>query len=388
MNDERKLVTIRVVSEIKPIPNADNIELAVVDGWQCVVKKGEFKTGDRGIYFEIDSFIPMGKEYFEFLRKDAREWNGIMGTRIRTIKLRGQISQGLLLPASVIPSPLPLQKGQDLDHLAEYFGVTKWERDLPPQEIRKDSWFDPIVRFFIPKKYRAAVFTFIYSKSRAAKAKAKSSFPSFIPKTDQERIQNVIKDKLTKTGMYEATGKMDGSSMTVYVKNGEFGHCSRNVKLGLEDGSKFSAMVKKLELNVKLPAILKELDKELPLAWQREYAIQGELCGPGIQENFEQLEELDFFVFAIFDIQRQLYLPPSERKEVLRLLADKGLVLNTVPYIGEVTLTCFNSIDDYLSFAEGPSYKASKREGVVFVSADGQDSFKCVTTSYLLKKGE
>lgn len=385
MDIERQLVTIRVVSEIKPIPNADNIELAVVDGWQCVVKKGDFQVGDNGLYFEIDSFIPLPKEGeespFNFLRKEAREWNNMFGVRIRTIKLRGQISQGLLLSKNVLPSPLPLKLGMTLDNLAKHFGVVKWERDIQPQEPRKDSWFDPILRFLIPKKYRAVVFGLIYSKLGRKKGIVKSSWPDFLQKTDQERIQNVISSKLGLTDEYEVTGKMDGSSMTVYVKGGIFGLCSRNVKLGIEDGSKFSSIAKKYELGIKLPEALANMGYS-------NLAIQGELCGPGIQGNYEQLQELDFFVFDIFDIGTKTYLPREQRQLVLKGLAERSIAFNTVPDLGTISLAVFKSIQDYLDFAEGPSYVAKKREGIVFKRMDGKDSFKVVSNSYLLKVGE
>lgn len=377
--NERQLVTIRKVAEIKPIPNADNIELAIVDGWQCVVKKGEFKVGDNGLYFEIDSFIPMGKPYFEFLRKDAREWNGILGTKIRTIKLRGQISQGLLLSKETISSPLPLKEGEYLDNLAKHFGVVKWEREEPQQEIRKDSWLDPIIRFFVPKKYRPVVFDFIYSKFFKRKSKGKSSFPSFIPKTDQDRIQNVINKKLGSTDEYRVTVKMNGSSMTMYVRDGIFGHCSKNIKLGVEDGSRFSEIVKRYNVNSLLPNIL----------GLRNIAIQGELCGPGIQGNYENLETTDFFVFDMWDINNQNYMAPYDRDILLEELGRGGLLFKRVPHIATVHLDSFKSVDDYLTFAEGPSYTPGvKREGVVFQKSDGTDSFKVVSNSYLLKGGD
>lgn len=372
MDIERQLVTIRTVSEIRPILGADNIELAIVDGWQCCVKKGEFKVGNSGLYFEIDSFIPTGDPRFEFLRKDSREWNGILGTRIRTIKLRGQISQGLLLPLGFFPEIISKDK-----NLAELLGITKWERGIPEQEIRRDSWFDPIIRFLVPKQYRKTVFDFIYTHFKNRKTKGKSSFPSFIPKTDEERIQNVISKKLGSIDLYEVTTKLNGSSMTVFTKDGKFGHCSRNIKLGLEDGSRFSQAVKKYSLDT-LPDLLGNIN----------VAIQGELCGPGIQGNYEKLDELDFFVFRIWDIDNQKYFSPFDRDMFLETLWEMGIHLKKVPVLETVSLSRFTSIEDYLNYAEGPSFKAEKREGVVFQKLDGLDSFKVISNSYLLNGGD
>jgi len=375
MNLERELVTIRKVSKIEPIANADNIELAIVDGWQCVVKKGEFQVGDEGIYFEIDSFIPFKDPIFEFLRKNAITWRGVEGVRIKTIKLRGQISQGLLLPITCIP---PTTR-RDPESLAWYFGVEKWERDGPIQEIRYDSWIDNIIRFFTPNKYRPAVFKFIYGFILPPKKlKAKGSFPDFIPKTDEERIQNIINKKLGCEDEYEVTGKLNGSSMTVYVKDGRFGFCSRNVKLGLEGGSRFAEVVKKYSLHEVLPKFL--IDRNI--------AIQGELCGPGIQANYEELYELEFFVFRIYDIDAKRYYNPEEKHKFLRELWEYGIHLYSVPLVGRYMLSKFANIQDYLDFAEGPSINVKKREGVVFQRIDGGDSFKVIANSYLLKGGD
>ena len=164
--------------------------------------------------------------------------------------------------------------------------------------------------------------------------------------------------------------------MTVYIKDDKFGHCSRNCKLGIEDGSRFSEVVKRYEMHTKLPELLKG----------SEIAIQGELCGPGIQENYEKLEEHDFFVFDVFSITRQEYLSPQEREDILKYLAGKGLRFKTVPFIGNASLNQFTSIDDYLAFAEGPSLINPKREGVVFKRLDGKDSFKVISNQYLLKE--
>lgn len=383
MDLERQLVTIRTVSEVVPIEGADKIELCKIDGWQCVVKKGEFQVGDVGLYFEIDSFIPLTPEPsespFEFLRKDARNWNGMFGTRIKTIKLRGQISQGLLLSSKSIPSPLPLKRGEYLDNLAKHFGVVKWEREVPQQEMRQDHWFDAVIRFFVPKKYRPVVFDFIYSRWLKRKNnRGVSSFPSFIPKTDEDRIQNKLKYLVGNEDLWEITTKMNGSSMTIYVKDGKFGHCSRNVKLGLEDGSNFSKVVKKYEMQTKLPEILGSTN----------LAVQGEMCGPGVQGNYEQLEDHDFFVFRIFNIDEQRYLSPDEMAATLEDFARSGLLLKRVPVLGKLPLWSFADINAYLEYAEGPGLNCKQREGCVFQRWDGKDSFKVIANSYLLAGGD
>ena len=126
----RKLATIRVAKELNPIVGADAIEAVRVDGWTCVSKKGEFQVGDKGIYFEIDSFLNGEDQRFQFLSKQFINFEGKTGARLRTIRLRGQLSQGLFLPLEKFPELQGLAVGADL---TEILGVTKWEPPMPAQ---------------------------------------------------------------------------------------------------------------------------------------------------------------------------------------------------------------------------------------------------------------
>ena len=205
---ERKLASIRKVREIKPIEGADAIELAIVDGWQCVAKKGKFKVNDLCVYFEIDSFLPI-KDEFEFLRKSSYKKMGeAEGFRLKTIKLRGELSQGLIIPISNFNEDIQkMEEGTDLTDILE---VQKYEQPIPAQLA----------------------------------GQVRGLFPSYIRKTDQERIQNLfykINEKY-KDVDFEVTLKLDGTSCTYYVVNPlihntkleepadfYFGHCSRNL---------------------------------------------------------------------------------------------------------------------------------------------------------------
>lgn len=124
----RKLATVRTISQITPIQGADRIELAVVDGWKCVIKKGEFAVGDRVVYCEIDSFLPIRDE-FEFLRSSSfKRMDEREGFRLRTVRLRGQISQGLLLSTSI------LEQSPELgDDVSDQLGIVKYEAPVPVQ---------------------------------------------------------------------------------------------------------------------------------------------------------------------------------------------------------------------------------------------------------------
>jgi RNA ligase (TIGR02306 family) len=337
---ERKLVTHRVIKDIIPIEGADLIELAIVDGWQCVVKKGEFKVGDTGVYFEVDSFLPIKPEY-EFLRKGGyKVVEGLgEGFRIRTIKLKGKLSQGLLLPLP--PSELPLL-GEDL---SEAYGVRKYEKPIPAQ----------------------------------LQGKVKGNFPDFLRKTDQERVQNLDDISQIAGHTFETTLKLDGSSMTVYIRDGNIGVCSRNLELDMADeGNSF----------VKTAHTSKAFDA-LDLFYDitgGEIALQGELMGPGVQGNREDLPSLQFYVFDVWDIEKQEYLPPKGRE---KLINDLGLL--HVPILGETTydsdVTLEEIQENELTFAEQiPSIKNPIAEGIVQKRSDGKFSFKAINNKFLLSE--
>ena len=326
MNDiTRKLASIRRISEIKPIEGADNIICAVVDGWELVTQKSNnFQPNDLVAYFEIDSFLPM-TERFEFLRKSSyKKMGDEEGFRLKTIKLRGQISQGLILPLSEFMEEITNIKNADGQSLSEFIdegldlteilGVKKWEPPIPAELA----------------------------------GKMRGNFPSWIVKTDQERIQNVFKYHHRHAGQdYEATIKLDGSSMTVYVKDGYVGVCSRNIDLLEEESNTFWNVARKINIVGAL-----ELYAE---TYHKNIAIQGELMGPGIQGNREDLKDHRFFVFDVFDINSGDYLSPSERKSVLDDLRYFGATLHHVPVIGNVNMNMFTSVQDFLDYADKQS---------------------------------
>lgn len=386
----RKLVTVHQLKmEPKAIPGADNIEMVTVQGWECVVKKGEFTVGDYGCYFEIDSFLDTSDPRFSFLEKEAREWQGKRGAVLRTRKLRGQISQGLFLPLDIFPE---LQKGRsflgipiekhpekllDLD-FAEDLNVYKYEKESEVIEDRS-HWSHKLIRKVVPRKYRVQVFELMrrFFPDERSRGNGKScGIPSYLRKTDQERVQNLF-HKLTpeqRADYYEVTTKLDGSSAQYYVKDGEFGVTSRNLKRGINDGSNFS----EIALRYNLPEVLPKLSRNL--------SICGELMGPKIQGNREGLTQTEFFVFDIWDIDKREYVGKDERFEILAKLRELGVELERVPNLGITTLEKFTDISEILSFAEGASLNHKVREGVVFKKLDGSFSFKCIANSFLLQR--
>ena len=348
----RKLVTVKQVTELRPIPEADAIECAIIGkGWPVVVKKGEFKVGDSGVFFEVDSFLPIADERFGFLAKNKITWMDKEGIRIRTIRLRGQLSQGLFMPLSSFPEVTEIltnsfTKIDDMD-FTEALGIEKWEPVIPA----------------------------------ALAGQVKGPFPSFIPKTDQERIQNLV-DEVFNTpenaeAEYEISVKLDGSSMTAYFRDNELGVCSRNLELKINDENKDNAFVRTFRNSGLMDAFLRV---------GRNIAVQGELMGPGIQGNREQLKELHLFVFEIYDIDEGRYLSAEEREEMLFILKNEGFTGSEVPIIARKAKLPFKTLDELLMFAEGPSLKHAIREGLVYKRADGKFSFKTISNLYLIKE--
>lgn len=373
----RKLVTIRTVAALDPIPGADLIEVATVDGWQCVVKKGEFKVGQKGLYFEIDSFLPSTDERFKFLEKNFTNFNKQYGARVRTIRLRKQVSQGLLLPLSQFPEVKPGKWGEDAD-FADLLKVVKWEREEPAfiaNQASPRTYLGKLTKklgwkyFKKPVKYLETKFPKLFFNRRT------SNFPSFVPKTDENRIQNIIGREFLNHSFYEATIKLDGSSLTMYRNGKKFGVCSRNYDLAKDPTNQFWAMAIKYDVE----QALKKLGLNI--------ALQGELMGPGVQGNREGLPCLDWYIFKVWDIDAKRYYGKEERKFLLCKLAILGCNLKVAPSIGTYYLMdTFKTVGDYLKFAEGPSLKAKTREGVVFCNLDGTHSFKVISNSYLLKE--
>ena len=332
----RKLASIRKIAAVRPIPGADAIECVTVDGWDVVSKRGEFSVNDLVVYLEIDSWVP--HELAPFLSKDKepREFNGVKGERLKTIKLRGQISQGLILPLSCLPHSLGFafaaSEGEDV---TEWLGIQKWERPINPQLA----------------------------------GLAKGNFPSFIPKTDQERIQNIKHVLEDREERYEVSIKLDGSSFTAFHRDGHFGVCSRNLELKPSDTNAFWQVANKYLLERTLPAM-------------GNFAIQGELVGPGIQGNQENLKELELYVFDVFDIDAQTYLDSSSRYDFVETLK-----LEQIPILFYYRKAP-ETLEEILKLAEGPSLNPkANREGLVFKSLRNPNhSFKAISNSWLLKE--
>ena len=338
---ERKLATLRRIKKLIPIEGADAIELALVDGWQVVVAKNVgYQQNDLVIYCEIDSFLPI-REEFEFLRRTSyKKMADREGFLLRTIRLRGQISQGLILPITVLgDNTSGLYEGMDV---TEKLGIVKYEAPIPA----------------------------------SLQGKVKGSFPSFIPKTDEERVQNLEKEYnelifSSKHQLY-VTEKLDGSSYTAYFNRGQFGVCSRNLELLETEGNTYWKVTRDLKIEEKLRSL------------GRNISLQGELIGEGIQGNPYKLRGQTVKFFTGYDIDSGRRIPI---REFLDLLEKLGLESVPVLHLGDFILP--QTIPDMLKWADGPSQLNPNfpREGVVVRSLDGTVSFKAISNQFLLKTG-
>ena len=325
----RKLASIQKISKLEPIEGADSIVKATVLGWQLVVKKDEFNIGDLCVYCEIDSILPEKPE-FEFLKPRKM--------RIRTIKLRGQISQGICFPLSILPPDVKIEEGKDVTDILE---ITKYEPPIPA----------------------------------SLEGIAKGKFPSFIPKTDEARVQ-VLQDILDKykgeTFFY--TEKLDGSSATYYLYDGQFGVCSRNLELiETEENTLW-----KLAREHKIEEKLKSLNKN--------YAIQGEIIGESVQSNKYNLRGQDIWFFNVYDIDEHRFLDFEEF-----VFFFKNLNLKTVPVL-ETNYELSGNIEELVRLSVGKSVLNDvQREGIVLrplkeiEDSSGRISFKAINPKFLLK---
>lgn len=365
---ERSLAHIEKVIAIEEIPGADHIELAKVLGWQCVVKKGDFKVGDLAAYVEIDAIVPV-IPYFEFM-KDRKY-------RVKTIKLRKTLSQGLLIPWKDIITLTTVKSGEWVEgkDFTEKLNITKYESRSDKEQN------------YVPKKKHNFFIRYMtrYSWFRKIFKMRSKSFPEWIPKTDEERIQNIPSVLNNKELEYYATEKLDGQSATYWIKKKfigyEYGICSRTVRKSEFDGSNWSKVFKSHDLKKKL--------KDLRILHGGDIAIQGEIIGPNIQggkyHNNKHIDTLvfplDFYVFNMYDVKERKYL---DFHKVCFYCCNFDI--NTVPVVDRHYILP-NSVEDALNDAEGKSVLAyTEREGIVVRSYDQKVSFKVISNKFLMKE--
>lgn len=337
----RKLASIQRIKSLSPIEGADAIEKAQVLGWEIVVKKGEFKVGDLMIYCEIDSIMPQKPEY-EFLRP--------RNFRIKTIKLKGQISQGICFPLSFLPEGIEIEEDKDL---TEILGVEKYEIQMPA----------------------------------SLQGIAKGRFPTFIPKTDETRVQvlQTLLDRYKGVKCY-ISEKVDGSSVTYFIKDGEFGVCSRNYEIIEDDENTLWKVARQLDIENKLRALNKN------------FALQGELVGESIQSNKLKLKGQTVMVFNAYDIDQREYLGFDEFTALLNKMEIPTVPVISTDYELENDIAAIVKMATIKSklrpdvWAEGIVIRPLKESAESLLSLEsllsGRVSFKAINPEFLLKYGE
>lgn len=366
----RKLASIQKIVDVIPIKDADKIELVKVMGWQCVAKKDEFKKDDLCVYFEIDSFLPINDK-FEFLRASSYRNNELLGEgfKLRTVKMRGELSQGLCLPIDTFKEDFEknniviTEDSIGLD-VSDVLGVRKWEI------LEMASSGGTII----------------------------GDLPYGIPHTDETRIQNVpelinaIDEENKKGNDYYISTKMDGSSHSIMInEDNEIFVTGHNFVYADDGKSDFYEYVKKNQIIEKIQDIKVLLNAKA-------VTIQGEFCGPGIQKNRMKLKAPCWYVFVIskdYDIRLGL-------NEMLSICEQFDLYTVPIEEVGSDFATKYPTSDDLLVRANGDYHddngkSVGKKEGIVVrtvtpVRTDlcdsGWLSLKAVSNNYLLKNDD
>lgn len=368
---ERKLATIQVIENITPIQNADKIEVAHILGWECVVKKDEFKIGEKVIYCEVDSVMPDKPEY-EFLRE--RKF------RIRTIKLRGQISQGLVLPLSVLNKNTKAIVDCDV---TDIIGITKY---LSPSERKEEEDIERQIQR--QNKVKRFMMRYSWFRKLFLSRKQKSGFPFWVNKTDEPRIQNLphILEQFAEDDVY-ITEKIDYQSTTftgqlipkysgllgriIKTKKYKFVVCSRNLTTN--------------DKNSLYWQIAKQYHIEDILNFNPHLTIQGEQGNTKVQGNKYGIKENKFWVFNIINHATSYQY---NYNEMVAFCERWGLT--PVPLIKECKIKDIGTtVSEWVDYAKGQSVLANvPREGVVVRSIkNGQKllSFKVINNEFLLK---
>ena len=345
----RRLASIQKIWKIEAIEGADRIELAHVLGWQCVVNKGQFRLWDLCVYFEIDSFLPVRPE-FEFLRASSFKKSEFLGEgfRLRTMKFRGQVSQGLLMPVTEFPEL------NDID-LGEYMDVT------PLLKIRE---------WEIPERASNAG-TII------------GELPRDIPKTDETRVQAMPELIREFHGLeYYISTKMDGSSHSCCIdEEGKFHVTGHNYEYKDDGKSGLYELLKARDLESKMRTLMAEK------GWKT-LVLQGEFCGEGIQSNRLRLKTPEWYVFTV--------LIDGERASLKAMQEVCGALEQvTVPIeeIGRNLDEKYPTVEALLARADGNYPNGGKKEGIVIRPTEPvfsslisvSLSMKVVSNKYLLK---
>ena len=347
----RKMASIQIIRDITPIEGADAIVLAHINGWAAVVKKGEFSVGQYVVFCEIDSWVPHEIAPFLSKGKEPREYLGVKGERLRSVKLRGQLSQGLILPLNILPQD-NYPEGEDV---SEKLGIVKYEPPVPVQLA----------------------------------GQVKGNFPSLVSKTDEERVQNIRGLEKYLDEVFVETEKLHGTSVSfVLNENSEMEVCSRNLSLKEDENNLYWKLAKKNDALSMLKSVRNYY--EATGVSVKSVAIQGEGVGQGVQKGWEYgIQIPEFFLFTIQ--VNGVKIAEEDFQYISTTLSVKS-----VPQVRRATLRQLVGDAENISSAllkrvEGRSLIDGKtiREGSVFrCFTDSSFSFKVVNNQFLLKGGD
>lgn len=359
----RALAHVEEINSIIPIEGKDRIVLATVLGWTVIVQK-DFKVGDKVVFAEIDSVFPEKPE-FEFLRSKK--------FRIKTMKMAGVISQGIVFPLSILPEG-EYNIGDDVTNI---LGITQYEPTMDKEETDTEN------TKISTKKYPEFLMRMAWFRKLVLPKKQAKGFPNFISKTDETRIQNAP-FYLNMDCKWIATEKVDGQSgsFTLQRVKGkhfwnkdtyDFAVCSRNLRKWKKDTSSFWSVAEKYNIEEVLHKLIGNNE------W---VAIQGECVASNVQGNKYHVTEPDLYVFNL--------IYPSGRVgsvEAKKIINNLGLKF--VPILSEDAQIKGMTVPEVLEYATGKSQLYDiLREGIVFRSEDGKQSFKAVSPEFLLKNNE
>lgn len=348
-NGNRVMSQIVMIDDVVKHPNADTLDICSIGGWKVVSKIGEFKSGDLAIYISIDSWVPHDLAPFLSKGREPRLYNGVLGERVRTCRLRGELSQGLLLPLTVLNivnmGNMPVHEvyksiGYDCDEL---LNIQKWEAPIPA----------------------------------CMQGISKGSLPTTIPFYDQERVQNLsskIEEYRKRQTVFQVEEKLEGANFTAYLIDGEFGVCSRNIDYIKDDMNVYWKV-----------AIEQGIEEKMMSVFSGNVALRMELIGSKIQGGYYGFNGHDCYVFDIYDIDSGKYVIPFFRQQLVEKMGLKHVPILDTGFT--IDMNCDDPVQWLLDYANGKSVinPNKLREGVVFKEVNGECSFKSISNSYLLK---
>ena len=405
----RELAYVVIIDNIEPIQGSDNCECAVIGGWRVMVRKDEFKKGDPAIYFEIDSYLDPSNPAFAFMEKKKYK----VKTQRYTFGGKGNfISQGLLMSAANFgwtiekhnygysihePGGSEHKADDESRFLTKKLGVTY---AVPDDNKRKAASADKYKKMAQRhgKLFAKQPFRWLMKRTWGKKLlfmffgrkKDKKTWPAWVQKTDEERIENLpylFEDKTP----WIATEKIDGTSTTFTLKRGSLFHkeefyiCSRNVvfdkpdKKCYYDTNVYTEVAQKYRIYKKMKDLLENVFFDCD--W---ITIQGETYGEGIQKRDYHIPGHNFMAFNFITSKSGRF-----NSSVMKTLLEKTYGIPCVPIVNE----CFilpDTLDELRKYVDSEKsvIDGDMREGIVFRSFDGTRSFKCVSPNYLIKYHE